>query len=479
MYQDLRDWLQIVDGMGQLARLDGAHWDLEIGAITDMVAKHPGNKPALLFDNIAGYPRGFRVLTSSLNSMQRLALTCNLPPEIVDLEFVRTWARRFKSLQPVAPREVKSGPVLENVLEGGRIDLWRFPAPRWHDLDGGRYIGTAPLIITRDPETGLVNVGCYRVMVYDERSLGVLITSNHHGAIQRQKWFERGKPCPVAISFGHDPLLFMLAGTPVPATMSEYDIAGGVKGGPIDVIRGPETGLPIPATAEIALEGYFSLDERRPEGPFGEFTGYYASGVAEEPVLKVTRLMHRHDPILLGSPRGRPPDDPTFWQTRMKASSIWEGLIAAGVPDVQGVWCHHPNSNLFTVVSIKQRYAGHARQAGLIAQLCGAASGAGKWLVVVDEDIDPSSIDDVLWAIGTRADPERAIEINRYTSTTPLESSRPPWDRVHMSRCLIEACRPWEWKDKFPIVAETGPELAKQVKDKWSKLIFRNLGDAK
>lgn len=468
----MREWLDIVDGMGQVAKLDGAHWDLEIGAITDMAAKHRGKKPALLFDSVVGYPKGYRVLTSSLNSIERLALTCNLSPDIADLDFIRTWARRFKGIQPIPPREVKDGPVLENVLEGNRIDLWRFPTPRWHDLDGGRYIGTAPLIITRDPDTGLVNVGCYRVMIYDERTLGVLITAAHHGALHRQKWFQRGEPCPAVISFGHDPLLFVLAGTPVPATLSEYDVAGGVKGEPIDIIYGPETGLPIPATAEIAVEGYFHADERKVEGPFGEFTGYYASGEREEPVFKVKRLMHRNDPILLGAPRARPPDDPTFWQTRMKASSIWEGLIAAGVPDVLGVWCHHPNSNLFTVVCIKQRYAGHARQAGLIAQQCSAGGGTGKWTVVVDDDIDPSNIDDVLWAISTRADPERAIEVTRYSMSTPLESSRPPGSRMHTSRCVIEACRPWEWKDEFPIVAETKPEYARQVREKWAGRIF-------
>jgi 4-hydroxy-3-polyprenylbenzoate decarboxylase len=310
-------------------------------------------------------------------------------------------------------------------------------------------------------------------MIYDERNLGVMIAPPHHGNLHRQKWFQRGEPCPVAISFGHDPLLFLLSGTPVPPTLSEYDVAGGVKGEPIDVIQGPETGLPLPAHAEIAIEGYWHADHTRPEGPFGEFTGYYASSEHEGPVLEVKRLMHRHDPILLGAPRGHPPDDPTFWQTRMKASAVWEGLIGAGVPDVQGVWCHHPNSNLFTVVSIRQRYAGHARQAGLIATQCAAAGGTGKWTVVVDDDIDPSNIDDVLWAIATRADPERAIEITRYSASTPLESSRRPGQRMHTSRCVIEACRPWEWKDEFPVVAAAKPEYVRQVKEKWGPLLWK------
>jgi 4-hydroxy-3-polyprenylbenzoate decarboxylase len=258
----------------------------------------------------------------------------------------------------------------------------------------------------------------------------------------------------------------------LPAAPSEYDVAGGVKGAPIDVVLGPDTGLPIPAAAEIAVEGQWIPGEQIPEGPFGEFTGYYAGGERTEPALKVTRLMYRNDPIMLGAPRGRPPDDPTFWQTRMKASSIWDALNNAGVPDVCGVWCHHPNSNLFTVVSIKQRYGGHARQAGLIAQQVPAGGGMGKWTVVVDDDIDPSNMDDVLWAIATRADPERAVEITRYTMNTPLDSANPPGHRMHASRCVIDACRPWEWRDKFPVTADVPAEYAREIRAKWSARLW-------
>jgi UbiD family decarboxylase len=471
-YQDLRDWLAIVDDMGQLAMLDGAHWDLEIGGITDLVCKSHDLRPALLFDEIVDYPRGYRVLTSSLNSMRRLALTCGLPLDIGDVEFVRVWASHARAIAPLAAEVVDSGPVLQNVCEGQAIDLWRFPSPRWHEFDGGRYIGTAPLVITRDPDTSELNVGCYRVMVYDERTLGVQIATIHGGHDHRSKWFARGEPCPVVLCFGQDPLLFMASATPLRPGQNEFEWAGGLRGAPIGVIDGSVTGLPIPAAAEIAVEGFFVADDVRPEGPFGEFTGYYAGGERPQPALHVKRVLHRDDPIILGAPRGRPPDDPTFWQTRQRASTIWAALEAAGVPDVQGVWCHHPNSDLFTVISIKQRYAGHPRQAGLIAQQSAAGLGLGRWTVVVDEDIDPSNIDDVLWAIGTRADPERAIEITRYATTTALDAAKPPGNRIHSSRCVIEACRPWEWRDQFPRVAETSPELAAQIREKWSARIW-------
>lgn len=472
-YNDLREWLEIVDGMGQLARLDGTHWDLEIGAITDVVCKSHDLKPALLFDKIVDHPSGYRLLSSSLNSIQRLALACGMPADIADLEFVRAWTRHARGLQPIPPRVVQSGPVLENVYQGDTIRMLKFPSPRWHDLDGGRYIGTATMVITRDPDNGDLNVGCYRTMVYDERTLGMLISPQHGGHYHRRKWFARGKPCPVVISFGHDPLLFMAAATPLAHGKNELSWAGGIRGEPVDVIEGRLTGLPIPAHSEVAVEGFFLPDDLRPEGPFGEFTGYYASGERPEPAIRVDRLMHRDNPILLGAPRGRPPDDPTFWQTRFKASAIWEGLEAAGVPDVQGVWCHHPNSSFFTVVSIQQRYAGHAKQAGLVAQNCAGGVGFSRWMIVVDEDIDPSNIDDVLWALSTRADPERAIEITRFNVNNPLDTARAPENRIHSTRCVIEACRPWEWRDRFPVVAETKRELVDEVRRKWSDQIWR------
>jgi 4-hydroxy-3-polyprenylbenzoate decarboxylase len=471
-YSDLREWLEIVDGMGQLARLEGAHWDLEIGAITDLVAKEPGPKPALLFDSIVDYPPGRRLLSSSLNSIERLALTCSMPSVTSDLGFVREWSRLSKTWQPRPPRVVERGPVLQNVCDRPHVDMLGFPAPRWHEHDGGRYIGTGTMMMTRDPDTGQVNAGCYRVMVHEQDSLGVYISPLHGGSVHRQKWFARGEPCPVAVSFGHDPVFLMAAAHTLGPNESELDWVGGIRNQAIDVIQGAITGLPIPAASELAIEGFFVPDETRDEGPFGEFTGYYAGGTRPESILRVERVMYRDDPIVLGAPRGRPPDDPTFWQTRLKASAIWDQMEAAGVPDVAGVWCHHPNSNLFVVVSIRQRYAGHARQAGLIAQQCAAGLGFGRWVIVVDDDIDPSNISDVLWALGTRADPERAIEITHFSVNTPLDAAKPPGDRTYSSRAVIDACRPWDWKDRFPVVAQTSPNLLRAVQEKWAAHIW-------
>src|SRR3990170_268899 len=167
------------------------------------------------------------------------------------------------------------------------VDMHEFPAPKWHELDGGNYLGTAGLVITRDPDEGWVNLGTYRVQVHDRDTVGFYISPGKHGRIMREKYWAKGEPCPVAMCFGMDPLLLHVASTGLPWGASEYDYAGGIKGQPIEVIKGPVTGLPIPAAAEIVIEGLSYPGDMQMEGPFGEFAGYYASGERKEPIVKV------------------------------------------------------------------------------------------------------------------------------------------------------------------------------------------------
>jgi len=155
-YQDLRDWIQIADEMGELKTLKGCDWNLEIGAITELV-HHKEDGPAVLFEDIKGYPKGYRVLSNSLSSRKRLALTLGLPPGDTKMDFVRIWKENYKKIKPVPAKFVKKTPLLENVYKDGDIDMFKFPTPLWHDKDGGRYIGTGSVDITRDPDEGWVN----------------------------------------------------------------------------------------------------------------------------------------------------------------------------------------------------------------------------------------------------------------------------------------------------------------------------------
>jgi 4-hydroxy-3-polyprenylbenzoate decarboxylase len=203
--------------------------------------------------------------------------------------------------------------------------------------------------------------------------------------------------------------------------------------------------------------------------------GYYASNASEQPVIKIRRVYHRNDPIITLAIPSRPPSNFTVARAVVKASMIWEEIEKAGVPGIIGVWNHEAGAGrLFNVVSVQQMYAGHARQAGMIAATCRAGIYAGRFVVVVDEDIDPSNIHDVIWAMSTRCDPGEDIEIIHRLWSTPLDPllRAPPYQS---NRAVIDACRPWGWKDEFPRVAESSPELRDHVMKKWSHL-FRPPG---
>jgi 4-hydroxy-3-polyprenylbenzoate decarboxylase len=234
----------------------------------------------------------------------------------------------------------------------------------------------------------------------------------------------------------------------------------------VPVHAGPLTGLPIPAHAEIVLEGELlpMTSETLPEGPFGEFTGYYAADRRPGPVMAVQAIHHRHDPILLGSPPLKPPR--FHMGLPFRAGGIWANLEAAGISDVAGVWQHV--SSLMTVVALKQRYDGHAKRAAMIA--AGNAY-MGRIVVVVDEDIDPSNLNDVLWALATRCEPSESVDIVRNGWSSPLDPRIAPPDKARgvtaNSKILLDATRPYAWKDEFPRPSALSTEEARAIATKW------------
>ena len=272
-FDDLRAWLGQVEGIGQLERVSGAHWDLEIGALNEIVCERLPAPPALLFDRVAGHRGDGRVLVNMMETMERTALTLDLPLDLSTIEVIHRLRTRLGRLAPVEPRVLDTGPVLENRRTGKDIDILDIPVPRWHSGDGGRYLGTAHLVVTRDPETGAENVGCYRVMVHEPDKVALYISPGKHGRMHMEKTLRAGKPVPVAMAFGQHPLMFVAASQAVPPGMSEYAWAGGLVGQPLSVIEAPLTGLRVPAAAEIVIEGEIVPCDTRPEGPFGEWTG--------------------------------------------------------------------------------------------------------------------------------------------------------------------------------------------------------------
>ena len=472
-HADLREWIARVDSIGELLRVSGAHWNLELGAVAEMIYRaRPGTSPAILFENIPGYPADFSILTGVTNSPQRLALTLGLPLSKQPLEVVRSYRDRMKRHQLIDNVYVKDGTVLLNIDRDDDVDVFKFPAPLLHEDDGGRFIGTCCMVVMRDPDSEWVNVGCYRVQAHDRNTVGLRITPGKHGAVIRDKYFKQGKPCPVVIVCGQDPLLYLAAGNEVAYGVSEFAYAGGHRGIPFDTLKSEVHGLPMPAHAEIVLEGEVIADMLRPEGPFGEWTGYYAGARIDDPAVRVRRVYYRNSPVLTVGAPTRPPFDDSFSKCVMKSAMIWDQIERAGLPGVQGVWCHEAGvGRLFNVVSIKQLYHGHANQAALLVAGAHAGNFANRFVVVVDEDIDPTNLFDVLWAMGTRCDPASHIEIVRRMWTSPLDPLTRGGPELHNSRALIVACRPYEWKDQFPKVVEASPELRAETLKKWGYLL--------
>jgi UbiD family decarboxylase len=469
---DLREWLQAVEELGQLERISGAHWDLEIGALTEIILERLSSPPAVLFDAVPGYEPNRRVLVNMLENLERTALTLNLPIDLKTIPLIDALRAKLRVHQPIKPKIVSTGPVFDNVERGDQIDLLKCPVPRWHAGDGGRYLGTAHLVITRDPETGAENVGCYRVMLQDKDKVGLYISPGKHGKIHYEKALRAGKPFPVAMVFGQHPLLFIAASQAVPFGVNEYDWAGGILGQPIELIEGPLTKLHIPATAEIALEGEIIPGETLPEGPFGEWPGYYASARRAEPYVRVKALYYRNAPIICGAA----PFKPTIhgmYRSCLRAAMVWNAMEQAGVPDIRGVYLPPPAQRFMIVVAIKQRYPGHAKQAALVACQCHAGAYLGRYVVVVDEDIDITNLNEVVWAMCTRSDPVTSVDLLRRTWSGPLDPAIPPGQKGHNSRMIVEAVRPYEWRDRFPEISQISNETRDQVSSKWAKDLAR------
>jgi 4-hydroxy-3-polyprenylbenzoate decarboxylase len=468
MYRDLREFIGFVDKLKALRRIEGADPRFEIGAITELAAGLPA-EPALLFDAIKGHQRGFRIFTNALTAPQRAALALGIDPQLRPLDALKAWIEKRKTLRPCAPSVVKGAAYLENTMTDEQVDLARFPAPLWHRRDGGRFIGSGSIVVMRDPDGGWINASIYRVQVHSRNRITVQFDhGGRHGAIIANKYWEKGTPCPLAIVSGEDPALFIAGFEYLPAGQSEYEFAGAIKGAPIEVHAAPLTGLPVPAHAEMVFEGHLPPATTLAEGPFGEFTGYYASDARPAPVMEVDAVHYRSDPILLGSPPMKPPR--FHFGLPLRAATIWQNLDAAGVTDVVGAWQHI--SQLMTVVALKQRYDGHAKRAALVAA---AHSYMARLVVVVDEDIDPSSLNEVMWAVATRCEPSEQVDIVRNAWSSALDPRISIEDKLRgitsHSKLIIEACRPFTWSDKFPSTSASSLQELRAVEEKWRAML--------
>lgn len=465
-FPDLRTFIEGTSKIGELKKIDGAHWDLEIGCLTELMAEQDG--PLLLFDNIPGYPKGFRIATNVLASARRFALALGLPHDAPKIEILRTWRTKIRDLKGFAPVEVSAGPLTENILEGENVDMSVFPTPKWHEHDGGRYIGTGDMVVIKDPDSGWVNVGTYRSCIVGKDRVSLWIIEQKHGKQIARKYWQKKQPCPIAIVFGCEPATWMAAPSAAKAGVSEYEYAGALRGAPLELFKLPLTRLPVPATSEIVIEGEMPSpqEETHREGPFGEWPGYYTHS-GEECVVRVKRIYHRNDPILLGNPPLLPITE--RYGIPLFAARIWDHLEQSGVSDIQGVWCHC--HTLMVVVSIKQRFGGQAMQA--LTAIAGMFTGASmyRYYIAVDDDIDPVDLKQVIWAMCTRVDPAESVQVLK-SWTSDLDPRLPPEKRERgdftMGRMLIDACKPFHWREKYALANKFSSEKREEIWEKWA-----------
>ena len=479
--QDIREWLDRAEGINELIQIDKpVDRDEEMSAITYLVAKQDPS-PAILFDNPKGYedsPIGARMLWNILGpSSKRIALTIEEPPETPTLELIRRLKEKMKDRIP--PREVPGteAPVFENTLSGADIDLEQLPIPKHWPLDGGRYAGTADAVFTRDPDSGYLNVGTYRMMLQGKNQVGLYLSPGKDARLHITRSWEQGKSVPVAAAWGIDPLFMLVGSQTFPKNVSEYEFAGGIKGEAIPVVRAQTSDLLLPANAELVVEGVIHPNSVKTEGPFGEFPGYYGRPEAGCPLVDITRVHYRTNPVLTNAIMADYPScEQSGFFAVIRSARIWDDLDKLGIPGVQGVYAHPAGAGGFgmTVISLEQRYAGHAAQClALAAQVPGGAYYT-KWIIAVDEDIDPTDMDQVIWAMSSRCHPIEDIDILRNTWSTWLDPTQnPPEERPYGSKALINACKEHRYLPVFSKRTTLSREMYDQVAGRWKELGLR------
>lgn len=472
-YRDLREFVETLEREGELRWVKAeVDWNLEAGAITRKVMDLKEAAP--LFEKIKGYPAGFRLLGALFGPTKpviqgRFALAMGLPKDTPTIKIIEELTERLG--ERVKPVLVSSAPCQENVIEGDEIDLLKLPVPLIHGTDGGRFLGTWHIDVTKDPDTGWVNWGTYRHMVLDADTLGFLASPMQHGpSVYYQKYEPRGEPMPMAIAIGTDPVCNIVASSPLPAYVDEAEVGGAIRQQPIELVKCASCDLEVPAGAEIVIEGEV-VKERRREGPFAEYTGY-ATGGTESPVFKVKQITHRDAPILVFANPGKP------WNEEGVSDSIVLSAVLAGELKKAGVpfrSLYVPPHNLAVIVSARPPYPGFVHT--LACALWGSKAGSLRpYIIVVGDDVDITNADEVFWCLTSRLHPINGIHAQKGTPGLPLWPFLTPEEkRVRKgTRLLLDATFPAEWDRKevpVPVDFESGwpADIKEKILARWKE----------
>jgi 4-hydroxy-3-polyprenylbenzoate decarboxylase len=482
-FRDLRDFISLLEETGKLHRISAS-----IEKNTELMPlvrwQYQGlpdsQRKAFLFENVTD-PRGknydCRVAVGALGASRSIyKMALGLEEKSGPGEVAELWNRALS--QPIAPRLVKTGPVKEVILQGrdmSRPDggLFRFPVPISNPgFDGGPFL-TAPYVVTKDPDTGVPNVGTYRCMIKGPDKTGISVPPAQHIGIHFHKCKERKVPLQAAIVLGCSPAIGLASVAKVGYDRNEYAVAGAIAGGSIPLVRCETVDLEVPATAEIVLEGEIPVDHMEPEGPFGEFTGYMG-GQMMNGIFMVKCITHRRSPILQMFTEGVPSESGVMRKMGYESTLYKLLKYDCNIPTVIDVTLHESSGSRKYVV-IRMRKTNPAQPWQALQAAVALDPSHGKILVTVDEDIDPEDADSVNWAISFRMQPHRDVKITTHKFAGLDPSAAPPGSPVTEARfpspsgcsaIMIDATRKWP----YPPVALPAKKYMEAAKEKWQEL---------
>jgi len=478
-YRDLQDFIRDLEKRGELVRIkESLSPILEITEVVDRVSKLPGGGKALLFENVEGY--NIPMVANLYGSERRIKLALGyenledigwklyriLRPEIPEtfLDKLRKLPE-LKKLNDAIPKVVKKAPVQE-VIER-EPDLLSLPIPKCWPKDGGRYI-TFGQVITKDPESGIRNVGLYRLQVLDGKRLAVHWQIHKDGSHHFWKAKRLGRRIEVAVAIGGEPVLPYVASAPLPPEVDEYLFAGIIMERAVELVKGITVDIEYPANAEIVLEGYVDPSEELvDEGPFGDHTGYYTP-VDKYPQMHVTAIVRKRKPVYLHTLVGIPPQEDKYlgWATER----IFLPLIKFNLPEV--VDYHLPAEGVFhnfCFVSIRKRFPGHAYKVAYALLGLGLMS-LEKHIIVFDDWVNVHDLGEVLWAWGNNVDPARDVQILKG----PIDVLDHATNEVGFGgKMIVDATTKWKeegYRREWPEVVRMEEGVKRKIDQIWERL---------
>ena len=483
-YKDLRDFIAQLEKKGELKRItQEVDPVLEITEISDRTLKQGG--PALLFENPKGY--NIPVLANLFGTPDRVAMGMG-ETSVTALRGVGELLSQLKEPEPpkgmkdainkipvfknvlnMAPKLVKNPPCQELIRVGDEIDLGQYPIQTCWPDDAGPLI-TWPLVITKGPYKERQNLGIYRLQVIAKNKVIMRWLAHRGGALDYREWQETnpGEPFPISVALGADPATILAAVTPVPDTLSEYAFAGLLRGSKTEVAKSQTNDLQVPASAEIVLEGFLYPGEMAKEGPFGDHTGYY-NEVDEFPVFTIERITQRQAPIYHSTYTGKPPDEPAILGVAL--NEVFVPILQKQFPEITDFYLPPEGcSYRMAVISMKKRYAGHAKRVMLGTWSYLRQFMYTKFVIVVDDDIDVHNWQEVIWAITTRMDPARDLTILENTPIDYLDFASPVSGLG--SKVGFDATNKWpgETTREWGRIITMSEDVVKKVDEMWESL---------